>query len=103
MKNLTIVALSLLLVSSVLFMAFKPAPTPVQANDHIVLMQNNAEVFISINGIEFEAVKAKTKSYGIVNANPIIEQVKKYEAQNYKIISTSIGSGATMIWMTKSN
>ncbi len=111
MKNLTIVALSLLLVSSVLFMAFKPSPTPAQANDHVALILkfDNSRVFISENGTNFEEMKIDRKTVnGIYDMNALISVTKKYESQGYKLVSVhnQNQNGSTdnvMIWMTKSN
>lgn len=109
MKNLTIVALSLLLVSSVLFMAFKPAPATSVANDHVVIIRrfDNAYLFVSENGSKYEQIKINKKDYdGGYDMNSCINIVKKYEADGYEIQSisgdiTTVDLTNTKIWMTR--
>lgn len=108
MKNLTIVALSLLLVSTVLFMAFKPAPAPAQANDHVVIywVSGISNLFVSKNGSEYEKVSIKTgDTKGVHNRNSCISLIKQYETEGYEIKSINgnkeSGRTSTEVWMIR--
>ncbi len=109
MKNLTIVALSLLLVSSVLFMAFRPSPASNVANDHITLVpdRNNSKVFVSKNGTDYEVVEFdKKKINGDHDLNSTISLVRKYEKEGYRIVSVNGGNvtggvAHKVVWMTR--
>lgn len=106
MKNLTIVALSLLLVSSLMFVAFKPASV---ANDHITLVpdRNNTKVFVSKNGTEYEVVEFDKKNVnGDHDLNSTISLVRKYEKEGYEIVSVNGGNitggvAHKVVWMTR--
>jgi|GEM_PF-6440267 len=110
MKKLTIVALSLLLVSSALLMAFTPKTTG-KANDHITLVpdRDNSKVFVSKNGEDYEVVKFDKKNVnGDHDLNSTISLVRKYEQEGYRILSVNGGNvtggvSHKVIWMIREN